>query len=93
VLVVQSDDFNRSAIGTVIVAAITKNLGLAEAPGNVRLTPRQSGLPVLSVVNISQLYTLPRASLSERVTALPGAKMEGIASGLRLVLALDRTAG
>ena len=57
VLVVQSNRFNESRIQTVVVAAITSNLLLAEAPGNVRVSATDSGLPKLSVVNVSQLVT------------------------------------
>jgi len=88
VLVVQSDPFNRSRIATVIVASITSNLGLAEAPGNVRLKSRMSGLGKESVVNVSQLYTLDRSVLGERVGRLPPARMAEVDEGLRVVLAL-----
>src|SRR6185312_9021177 len=71
VLVIQADSFNRSRIQTVIVAVITSNLGLAEAPGNVLLPARTSGLPRDSVVNVSQMLTLDRDYLSERAGRLP----------------------
>jgi mRNA interferase MazF len=86
--VVQSDAFNRSAIGTVIVAAITKNQDLAAAPGNVRVTARQSGLRQPSVVNVSQLLTVGRPTLTEKVGTLPAAEMAEVESGLLLVLGL-----
>ena len=60
-LIVQSDDFNRSRIRTVIAAVITSNLKLAGAPGNVRLSKRASGLTKPSVVNVSQLVTVDKA--------------------------------
>jgi len=88
VLVVQSDAFNRSAIGTVIVAAITKNQDLAAAPGNVRITARQSGLRQASVVNVSQILTIGRATLTEQIGMLPAAKMSEVERGLQLVLGL-----
>jgi mRNA interferase MazF len=72
VLVVSSDDFNASALSTVLAAAITSNLRRADAPGNVRLARRSSGLPRESVVNVSQLVTLDRALLSGPVRRLPG---------------------
>ena len=62
-LVIQSDLFNRSKIQTVIIAVITSNLRLAEAPGNVPLPAGASQLPKDSVVNVSQLLTVgPRVS-------------------------------
>ncbi len=88
VVVVQADSFNRSQIGTVLVAAITSNLELAEAPGNVGLSRRDSELPRDSVVNVSQVLTLDRRFLAKRVSHLPGQVIEEIDSGLRLVLSL-----
>ena len=61
VLVVQADDFNRSRINTVIAVVITSNIRLAEAPGNVLLSRKATGLPKQSVANVSQLITLDKA--------------------------------
>src|ERR1041384_3177785 len=65
VLIVQADSFNRSRIQTAIVAAITSNIELAAAPGNVLVPARSAGLPGDSVVNVSQLLTLDRSFLTE----------------------------
>ena len=88
VVVVQANPLNSSRIATVIVAAVTSNLALAEAPGNVRLTKSSSGLGKTSVINLSKLVTLDRTLLSERVRALPSDVMSAVEDGLRLVLAL-----
>jgi mRNA interferase MazF len=88
VLVVQSNQFNDSAIRTILVAAITSNLRLAVAPGNVRLRPAESGLGKPSVVNVSQLLTADRRFLKEKVGQLPAKAMNRVAEGLRLALAL-----
>ncbi len=88
VLVIQSDAFNRSSIGTVAVAAITSNLHLGAAPGNVRLTARQSKLPKPSVVNVSQVLTVDRRFLTERVGRLRGELLAEVDAGLRLALSL-----
>lgn len=88
VLVVQSDAFNRSRLQTVIVAAITSNVRLMEAPGNVRLRRRDSRLQRESVVNVSHLLTLDRAFLTERVGRLPNAVFAEAEDGLRLVLSV-----
>lgn len=88
VLVVQSNPFNESRIRTVIVAVITSNLGLAAAPGNVRLPRTDSGLPKASVVNVSQLVTIDRTLLVQKVRPLPGPVMQRIDDGLRLVTSL-----
>jgi mRNA interferase MazF len=88
VLVVQANPFNRSRLATVIVVAITSNLSLAEAPGNVRLSRRESKLPRESVANVSQVLTLDKRYLTERVGRLSGRLLESVESGLRMVLAL-----
>jgi mRNA interferase MazF len=88
VVVVQANAFNDSRIGTVLVAVVTSNLSLAAAPGNVRLSRRASGLAKPSVLNVSQLITLDRSVLTDRVRALPDAVLNEISAGLRLVLAL-----
>jgi mRNA interferase MazF len=88
VLVVQADSFNRSRIQTAIVAVITGNLELADAPGNVLLPARSTGLPRDSVVNVSQLLTLDRSFLTEHAGTLPTRLQGSVDEGLRLVLEL-----
>ena len=88
VLIVQADEFNRSKINTAIAAVITSNVALASAPGNVHLRPRSSGLPKESVVNISQLITLDKRFLTERIKSLDQRTMQDVDAGLRTVLAL-----
>jgi mRNA interferase MazF len=88
VLIVQADAFNQSRIQTVIVAVITKNLNLAEAPGNVSLTARVSHLPVDSVVNVSQIVTLDKSLLTDYVATLQSKKNKQVEAGMRLVLGL-----
>lgn len=88
ILVIQSRPFNESRIATVVVAVITTNLSVGEAPGNVRLAKSASGLPKPSVVNVSQIITIDKSVLAEKVKSLPGALMQRIDDGLRLVLAL-----
>ena len=88
VLVVQSNPFNESRIGTVIVAAITSNIGLADAPGNVRIGKSDSGLSKPSVVNVSQVITVDRELLTQRIRALSGDTVRKVDEGLRLVLAI-----
>ena len=86
VVVVQSNPFNQSRIATVIVAIVTSNLALADAPGNVRMGKAESGLPKPSVVNVSRLLTLDRELLTQRVRGLPAGTMQQIDEGLRLAL-------
>lgn len=88
VLVIQADSFNRSRIQTVIVAVITSNLRLADAPGNVLLPARISGLPRDSVINISQLLTLDRSFLRDHAGKLPARVLAEVDAGIKLVLNL-----
>jgi mRNA interferase MazF len=87
-LVVQADAFNRSRISTVLCVALTSNLALAEAPGNVRLSKRTTRLPKASVADVSQVVTLDRSFLTKRVAKLPERTLRQIDSGLRLALGL-----
>lgn len=87
-VIVQDDAFTRSRIGTVVAVAVTSNLRLAEAPGNVLLPARGSGLARDSVVNVSQVVTLDRSAFTERAGRVSAALAPEIDAGLRLVLAL-----
>jgi mRNA interferase MazF len=88
-VVVQHDRFNRSAISTTVVAAITSNLKLAAAPGNVRLPRGEGGLSRASVVNVSQIRTIDRTRLGERAGALRPARLRLVLQGLALLLGTD----
>ena len=88
VLVIQSDEFNRSRISTVIVAVLTSNTALAQAPGNVLIKARQAGLAKDSVVNISQVITVDKQCLTEKVKKLEASAMAEVDNGIRLVLAI-----
>jgi len=88
VLVVQADDFNRSRISTVVVVVLTSNVALAQAPGNILLKARHAGLSRDSVVNVSQLLTVDKRLLTEKVRTLDSMSMAEVDDGLRLVLAV-----
>jgi mRNA interferase MazF len=88
VLVIQSDSFNLSRIQTAIVAVITSNVALAQAPGNVLLPAGSAGLTRDSVVNASQLLTLNRSFLTEYVGTLSARLQRSVDEGLRTVLQL-----
>ena len=89
VLIIQADSFNRSKISTVVCAIITSNLALEQAPGNVRISKKDSNLPRESVVDISQIVTIDKSYLTERIGAIPNRILTRVEAGLRLVLALD----
>jgi mRNA interferase MazF len=88
VVIVQSNVFNRSRIDTTLVVSISSNLRLADAPGNVRLSSRKTGLSKDSVANVSQIITLDKAFLREKAGEISQKSMELIDEGMRLVLAL-----
>jgi mRNA interferase MazF len=88
VLVVQADAFNRSRIQTILAVVLTSNLRLVDAPGNVLVPARVSGLPKDSVANVSQIITIDREFLLEPAAKLDAKTMRQVEDGLRLVLHL-----
>lgn len=86
VVVVQCDDLNRSRIGTVVCVPMTSNLRWADAPGNVRLMSRVTGLPKDSVANVSQIVAIDRSILVDRAGKLPQAKLELLLAGIDIIL-------
>lgn len=88
ILVVQSNEFNRSRINTVVAAVITSNLALANAPGNVRIPARASGLKKASVVNVSQIITVDKLFLAARISTLRADYMREVDDGLRLIFGI-----
>jgi mRNA interferase MazF len=86
VVVVQGDAINRSRIATVVCVALTSNVKWSAAPGNVALSASATGLPKDSVANVSQIVTLDKTELTERVGKLARAKLELVLSGIDVVL-------
>jgi mRNA interferase MazF len=85
-VVVQNNIFNGSRIGTVVVCALTSNLKRADAPGNVLLKKGEANLKKDSVVNISQLVTVDKADLLEKIGALSPARVREIVAGICLLI-------
>lgn len=88
VLIVQSDRFNRSRIGSVLVVPLSSNKRLAKAPGNVLLKRKETGLSKESVAVVSQMVSISRDRLEEKVGKLPSHLLLSVDEGLRLVLDL-----
>jgi len=86
VVVVQGDPINRSRIATVVCVPLTSNLKWADAPGNVLLDARTTGLPKDSVVNVSQIVTLDRSLLTELVSKLLPMKTSLVIAGINVIL-------
>jgi len=85
-VVVQNDIFNQSKINTVVVCAITSNLKLANAPGNVLLKKGEGGLKKDSVVNISQIITVDKSDLIEKIGMLSQSRINQIVEGIKLLI-------
>lgn len=86
VIVLQSDSLNRSKIATIVCVVLTSNLRWSIAPGNVLLTTKHTGLDRDSVANVSQLVTVDKQQLIERAGKVPKKQMEGIFSGIDLIM-------
>ena len=86
-VVIQDDVFNKSRVHTVIVCALTSNLGRASEPGNVLLDVGEGDLARQSVVVVSQVSSIDRAQLGERIGALSDARVEQILDGMRFLQA------
>ena len=86
VVVVSTNEFNRSLIQTVIVSVVTSNLRLVDAPGNFKITKKQSNLSKDSVVNVSQLITLDKTFLTEKIGKLNSKNINFLNEGIKLVL-------
>ncbi len=84
-VVVQEDVFNHSRIETVVVCALTTNLHKAKEPGNVLLEPGEGGLPKQSVVVVSQIASVEKSRLGQRIGALSGERVEQVLAGLRFL--------
>lgn len=86
VIVVQGEALNRSQIATTVCVPLTSNLRWAEAPGNVLLTSKMTGLPKDSVANVSQIIALDKSVLTERAGRLSASKTELVLSGIDVIL-------
>jgi mRNA interferase MazF len=82
-VVVQDDAFNHSRITTVVVCALTTNLHKASEPGNVLLDPDEGALPAQSVVVVSQIQSIDKAQLGDRIGTLSAARVDQIVAGLK----------
>ena len=84
-VVVQSDLFNQSRIATTVVCLITSNLDRATAPGNVALKQGEAHLPKPSVVNVTQVVTVDKTDLEERIGRISRPSLAAVLLGLQLV--------
>ena len=85
-VVIQNNVFNKSRIATVVVCALTSNLKRANAPGNILLDKDEANLPKQSVVNVSQIFTVSKEQLQQKIGTLSEARIEQILAGIKLVI-------
>jgi len=85
-VVVQNNIFNRSRLNTVMVCVLTSNLKRAEAPGNVLLEKGEANLPKQSVVNVTQIFTVDKGTLVERIGRLSRKRVNQILDGILLLM-------
>ena len=85
-VVIQNNIFNRSRLNTVVVCMLTSNLKRAEAPGNVSLEKGEANLPKQSVVNVTQIFTVDRGDLVERIGRLSRKRVRQILDGVLLLM-------
>jgi len=88
ILIIQSDEFNKSQIRTIIAVALTSNTKLRDAPGNVLLAREETGLSKNSVANVSQIMTLDRSFLTKIHGSITQRLMTKVDTGFRLILSL-----
>ena len=86
IIVVQGNALNRSRVATVVCVPLTSNLRWGDAPGNLLLSAKTTGLPKDSVANVSQIITLDRTLLGERVGRISRTKVNLLLSGVDVVL-------
>ena len=84
-VVIQNNIFNHSRIHTVVVCSLTSNLKRSDSPGNVTLKKGEADLPKKSVVNISQIFTVNKSDLSEKIGTLSKQRIAQILDGIRLL--------
>ena len=87
-VIIQANSFNKSKINTAICAIITSNIKLAQAPGNILLTEETTGLKKDSVINISQIITVDKSYLIERIGNLNNTQLQKLENGLKTILGL-----
>ena len=90
VLIISADQYNRSKLRTVTVVVLTTTRQLAALPGNVAVPADLGGLPQESVVNVTQVATIDRNTLEERIGLLPDWLLAQVDAGLQRALGLAR---
>lgn len=85
-IVLQNDVYNASMINTVVVCSLTSNLKRAQSPGNVLLKKGEANLSKASVINISQIYTVNKHDLTEKIGKVSVERMQEVITGVKLLI-------
>lgn len=85
-VIIQNNLFNQSRIDTVVVCSLTSNLERAKSPGNVLLNQGEAGLSKQSVINITQLFTVDKRDLIEKIGTLSMKRIEQVLRGIELLI-------
>ncbi len=85
-VVIQNNVFNLSRIKTVVICLLTSNLKRAESPGNVLLKKGEANLPKPSVINISQIFTVNKSDLIEKIGTLSAERVNQMLDGVNLLI-------
>jgi len=85
-VVIQNNVFNRSLIKTAVICLLTSNLKRAESPGNVLLKKGEANLTKSSVINISQIFTVNKSNLIEKIGTLSSERIRQILEGVKLLI-------
>ena len=84
-VIIQNNAFNRSRIATTVICTLSSQLSRANAPGNVLLNPGEGHLPHQSVVIVSQIFTVDKTQIEERIGTLSTSRVRQILDGLRML--------
>ena len=88
-LVIQSDILNDSRLNTVIMLAITSTMKFGDLPGNVKLKKGEANLPKKCVVNVTQIKSVDKSSIKEKIGSFTNKRMDEIHAGLKLVMQIE----
>ena len=85
-LVIQNNVFNESRINTVVICSLTSNLQRARSPGNVLLQEGEANLTKQSVINITQIFTVGKMDLADKIGSITSERMAQVLEGIELLI-------
>lgn len=88
-LVIQNDVLNESRLNTTVVVATTSILEFGKLPGNVVIQKGVAHMPWEGVINVSQVMSIEKSRIEEKIGTLPGDLMKKVCDGLKLIMELE----